>query len=542
MIRSSLFANIFSVVLMLAYTAGGWWLQQHGFYTAEALFFSAKADAFYAGLLPRLAVFGITYPLLPFQVVLTLYPVAGLFAPVLASAIGMGFLFRLLWFIASQRKMDAWWKLGLVIIFSLNPGFLYAAMSGQSIYMLLFFFSGFLYYILHYLDHPSTFSIAMAGIFYTGIIFVQFDYVWIFVFILPVIVFISMRGVEVSAIRDQITLEILFDDPLRRNYFVRRILATSFLLLILPAGSLALYMYYNSLFAGYSLFFLNSASVNAGLILNRSIEAVPGIQQYYFFSLSNLDFALLLLTAVPFAVLLLVTSLKDPLKVYILSVPLLIVFFNLSRDNIAIVNMPLFLLIGASVITAAPMMRQQYVSKRTIGVLFLAMSLLSVYFNYLYFTGTSHTSEQEFASVALGGETPQSTVYDREAAEWLRQTSSPERRILADDATVYTVIAHHGRSSDFVVPMENDFVTYLSNPGRMAAYVLVPSAENPLRRFDLLYYQLPMVQVGALSRRFTEEFRNGSWVIFSTEFEFWEDGNDADSNPENDTTLSERTF
>jgi hypothetical protein len=522
MISSSRFANIYSVVLMLGYAAGGWWLQQHGFYSAETLFFSTKADAFYAGILPRLAIFGITYPLLPFQVVLVLYPAAGLLAPILASAIGMGFLFRFFWAVATQHKMDIWWKLGLVVIFTFNPGFLYAAMSGQSIYMLLFFFSGFMYYMLHYLDHPSTFSIAMSGIFYTGIIFVQFAYVWIFVFILPVIVFIAMRGVEVSAIRNQITLEILFDDPLRRNYFVRKILATSFLLLILPAGSLALYMYYNYLFAGYTFFFINSASMNADLIMNRSIESVPDIQQYYFFSLSNLDFALLLLTAVPFAVLLLVTSLKDPLKVYILSVPMLIVFFNLSRDNIAIVNMALFLLIGAVVITAAPMMRQDYATRRVVGILFLAMSLVSVYFNYLYFTGTSHTSEKEFASVALGGGIPQPALHDKEVADWLRGASSFERRILADDATAYKIIAHHGRSADFVMPMENDFITYLSNPGQMAAYVLVPAAGNPLRRFDLLYYQLPMVQEGSLSLRYTQEFRNDSWVIFSTDYDMYE--------------------
>lgn len=517
--RNSRFPRVFSIVLMVVYAAAGWWFQQEGFYSTEALFFSVKADAFYTGILPRLAIFGVTFPLLPFQSVLVLYPVAGLFAPVLASSIGMGLLFRLIWFIADKRNMGSSWKLGIIVIFTLNPGFLYAALSGQSIYMLLIFFSGFLYYMLDYLDQPSTFSIAMSGIFYTGIIFVQFTYVWNFVFILPVIVFISMRGVKVNSLRNQITLEILFDDAFRRNYFVRRILATSFLLLILPAGALSLYLYYNHLFTGYSLFFLHSASVNAELILNRSINAVPGIQQYYFFSLSNLDLALLLLTAVPFAVVLLVTSLRDPLKVYILSIPLLIVFFNLSRDNIAIVNMPLFLLIGVSVITAAPMMRQEYISRRAVGLLFLVMSLFSVYFNYQYFASTSHTSEKEFTSVAMGGGMPESTRYDIEAATWLQTATFPNRLVLADDATTYRVIAHHRRSANFVMPMDNDFVTYLSNPGSMASFVIVPAAENPLRQFDLLYYQLPMVQEGALSRRYDEVFRNESWVVFSTEFE-----------------------
>jgi hypothetical protein len=107
-------------------------------------------------------------------------------------------------------------------------------------------------------------------------------------------------------------------------------------------------------------------------------------------------------------------------------------------------------------------------------------------------------------------------------ADWLRGASSFERRILADDATAYKIIAHHGRSADFVMPMENDFITYLSNPGQMAAYVLVPAAGNPLRRFDLLYYQLPMVQEGSLSLRYTQEFRNDSWVIFSTDYDMYE--------------------
>jgi hypothetical protein len=517
MTRTSGLAGIWTLFLVLAYSIGGYWLQQEGFFSSEALFFSMKADAFYAGVLPRLAVFGVTYPLLPFQVVLLMYPFVGIYAPVLASAIGMGLLFRFSWYIADKKEMGGFWKAGLLVIFLFNPGFVYAATSGQSIYMLLFFFAGFLYYMMDYLDHPSTFSIAMSGIFYSGIIFVQFTYVWNFVFILPVILFISMRGVNVSTMRDQISLEILFDDDTQRNFFVRRVLATSFLLLILPAGGLALYLYYNHLFTGYAFFFLHSASVNAELILNRSIEAVPGIQQYYFFSLSNLDFALLLLTAVPFAVLLLVTSLREPLKVYILTIPLLIVFFNLIRDNIAVVNMPLFLLIGSSIITAVPMMRQQLASQRTIGILFLCMGVLSVYFNYQYFTNTSHLSEKDFSTVLTGGGMSASTQNDLETAAWLQGVTSPERRVLADDATTNRVIAHHKRAADFVMPMDNDFVTYLSNPESTVSFILVPAAENPLRRFDLLYYQLPRVQDGSMSGQYAEAFRNESWVVFTTE-------------------------
>ncbi|KPP94755.1 MAG: hypothetical protein HLUCCA01_08850 [Bacteroidetes bacterium HLUCCA01] len=516
---SALTGSILAMVLAAVYVNLGWWMQQEGFFSSEALFYVAKADMFYSGIVPRLAVFGVTFPLLPFQAVLVLFPLTGLFTPVVASALGMAFLFRFLWSVAEKRGMEWGWKLGLLVIFLANPGFLYAAMSGQSIYLLLIFFSGFLYYMLTYLDEPSTFSIAMAGVFYTGIIFVQFSYVWIFVFILPVLLLISLRGVEVESVRNQLTLEILFDDSYRRNLFVRKVLATSFLLLILPAGALALYMYYNHLFAGYSMFFLNSASVNAELISSRSIESVPGIQQYYFFSLSNLDFALLLLTAVPFATLLLITSLKDPLKVYILSIPLLIVFFHLSRENIAIVNMPLFMLVGISVITAAPMMQQQYVSRRNIGRIFLLLSLLSVYFNYTYMASSTHTSEREFVQVALGGGVSGTTLADQEVARWLRSHTGTDKRVMADDATTYRVIAFHGRSEEFVLPMENDFITYLSNP-EMASYILVPAAENMFRRFDLLYNQLSAVQDGALSGAYTEVFRNDAWVVFATNSEW----------------------
>ena len=226
---SALTGSILAMVLAAVYVNLGWWMQQEGFFSSEALFYVAKADMFYSGIVPRLAVFGVTFPLLPFQAVLVLFPLTGLFTPVVASALGMAFLFRFLWSVAEKTRDG----MGLEAGFTCN-------ISGQSRIFICrhvwskhlpaahLFSVAFCTTCLPIWMSLLPFSIAMAGVFYTGIIFVQFSYVWIFVFILPVLLLISLRGVEVESVRNQLTLEILFDDSYRRNLFVRKVLATSF--------------------------------------------------------------------------------------------------------------------------------------------------------------------------------------------------------------------------------------------------------------------------------------------------------------------------
>lgn len=118
---SAIYGWVLSLFLFIWMIWNAWILFQADFYTIESLFYLAKAQIVYNGYFPKLPTMGITYPLVPFQMVLLLYPIAGMMAPMAASALGVFTIFRYLWHLCDKANMHPLYHLSLTGFFFLIP-------------------------------------------------------------------------------------------------------------------------------------------------------------------------------------------------------------------------------------------------------------------------------------------------------------------------------------------------------------------------------------------------------------------------------------
>ncbi|TVQ65761.1 MAG: hypothetical protein EA360_08130 [Balneolaceae bacterium] len=608
---STVYGWVISAALFVWMMWNAWILFQADFYTIEALFYLAKAQIVYDGYFPKLPTMGITYPLVSFQMVLLMYPLAGAMAPMAASSLGILVIFRYLWHLSDKADVHPLFHLSLTLFFFFNPAVIYMGVSGSSFYMIILANIVLLYHLLNYLDTSSTFNLAMAGIFYSLLIFVDFIFLWVFIFFLPVILLVVSRNLEFSSFFELQGFKALFKESNLRNYFIGKSIASIFMFTILPGASILLYLFFNNLFTDNFFDFLDNANYNFRVIEEMAIGNVAGVQQDFFFLSSPNNFLLSIILLCPFLPLLVINAVRDPLKLYILFLPITIKFFEITRMNIPIIISQGYLLVSVVAFFGLIQLNKGVLSRRFKGVLVAVLALFSIWFNHKYFQFESTHEERQayhefmdkapetlrtlffgrtdplgttqerrspfrFFSSPLDQEEvrelrsvitdPQNTDFgltaDRQATEsvqspllttsrnsgfdfrydpridgftdrtllpellytgdnphlqtavFLREISSSENRVLADDATAYPVIALHGRIRDFALPYENDYITFISNPEFYAGYILIPSRESFYQRFDMVYNVAPGLGTPDIPYRIL--FDNGVWMVLET--------------------------
>lgn len=604
---SAIYGWVLSLFLFIWMIWNAWILFQADFYTIESLFYLAKAQIVYNGYFPKLPTMGITYPLVPFQMVLLLYPIAGMMAPMAASALGVFTIFRYLWHLCDKANMHPLYHLSLTGFFFFNPAVIYMGVSGSAFYMIILMNIALLYHLLQYLDSSSTFNLAMAGIFYSLLIFVDFIFLWVFIFFLPVILLIVSRNLEFSTFFEYQGFKALFRENSLRTYFIGKSIASIFMFTILPGASILLYLFFNNLFTDNFFDFLDNANYNFRVIEEMAVGIVADIQQDFFFLSSTNNFLLSILLLSPFLPLLVIHAVRQPLKLYILFLPITIKFFEITRMNIPIVVSQGYLLISVVAFFGIVRLNQDLLPRRLGAVFVVIFTVISVWFNHKYFqyestneerqayyefmmrapeslrslfleredppgmatarsspfrfftVGSDPQEDRELSSDVSGPALPDFASEDGSSSEmaqspilltsrnlsfdfrfdpridgftdrtllpellytgdnphlqvaiFLRELSSSEARILADDATAYPVVALHGRIRDFVLPYENDYISFISNPERYADYILIPSRESFYQRFDMVYNVAPGLGTPDIPYRIL--FDNGTWMV-----------------------------
>lgn len=608
---SNAIAWFFSLLLFLWYFWNAWILKQADIHTLESLFYITKSLIVYDGYFPKLPTIGVTYPLIPFQVVLLLFPIAGSMSPVVASTLGVTVIFRYLWHLGLKKEAHPLFYFSIIILFFLNPSLIYLATSGNSFYMLLLSTVVLLHHLLSYVETNSTYNIAMAGIFYTFLIFVDFVFIWLFLFFLPVILLITSKSILSQSFFDKEGVRAIFRENQLQSFFIGKTISSAFMFTILPVATILLYLFFNQLFTDHFFDFIDSAKYNYRVIEYNSILSVASTQQEFFFLRNFNDFIISIILMVPSLFMLLFIAIREPLKLYILLLPAFIIFFDLLKENVPQVTSAFYQLL--LIISLFGILRlKNELPKWANGTALVMMSLITVWYNHQYFlyesnrvesmaysevyqeyipdtlksilSGAPDNSEQLLSadspfrllsksrslnvndedaasSIHLGNENDSEvssnettnepsnlrgvtlTNYsfdfsfdsridgyvDRsempnvsylgdnpnlQAAIFLRQISSKTSRILVDDAISYSVVALHGRVKDFVLPYENDYITYLSNPEEYADYILIPSRENQHQNFDMVYNLAP--GLGSPDIPYRILFDNGVWMVMET--------------------------
>jgi hypothetical protein len=457
-----------------------------GFYTPEALFLAEKGLLVWQSAAAKITVLGLTYPVVPFLLSLPLVAFGAAWGPVLASALGMTGLFHLVMDDFRRRQVPWWLALGVGLTFVLHPGFLYAATSGRSVYAVLLF--GYLFFrsIFEYYRSNTTYHVSLASLFLVGLVFSSFEFIWLTLFLLPLVWFISLQGLSVRGGQTVFQLGLAFNNASVRRKLLNRTLALLVVLFALPLAGLVLFGLLNRVYANDPQYFRASPYANWQLLTQQVLRTEYGARPTGFL-LSEAPLSVTLRRLL-YAPLLGLVGLAFRGKAYqlltLLSPLALVEFLHLKNPTLPlpVEFYLLFVVMAWAAWGALPLRRLRLLSGLAAGL--MAAQVLTGFFQL---RASVHPEERHFAALLTtlpeaGTPTP---VEPLEMANALNRLP-PGSRVLTDDATAYPVVAMSNNVRRFVLPNEPSYVAALQNPAAFAQYLLLhEEAVDPLARYSL---------------------------------------------------------
>ena len=190
---------LLAILLLSYYLILAWVLHRTGYEHSESLFLAEKARLLFEARDNTLLTLGTTFPTLVYlsTVVFSLfgYP----FAPILASASFSTLLFFFLIKDFSKSNLQARFYLPMLcLLFVFHPGLIFTGTSGRGIALVLLFFYLVFRSLFVYYKTQTTFSLSMASIYLTCLVFCNYNFIWLMLGLLPFVVLVSLDGLKQS--------------------------------------------------------------------------------------------------------------------------------------------------------------------------------------------------------------------------------------------------------------------------------------------------------------------------------------------------------
>lgn len=449
--------------------------QRLGYHTSEALFLTEKAMIIWQGTGDKLPVLGLTFPVLPFFFSLpfsALWPLAG---PVIASVLGMAGLYFLV--LDDQRYMPRLIRLGTTLTFMLHPGLLFAACSGRSVYAVLLF--GYLFFrsLLAYYRSNTTYHVSLASLCLVGLVFSSFEFVWLSLFLLPLVLFMSLQSLSLGEGDTLLRLGLAFNNLSLRRKLVNKSFALLILLFMLPLAGLLVFGLLNKVYAGDPQYFLNSSYAN-WRVLTDQVLWLDSVNQPAELWLPDLSL-LVSVRRLAYAPLLVLILIRFRSRMYqlltLLSPFALIEFLHIKNSTAPLMAefYQIFLVLGWAGLATASAVQLRGVQRWAFGLM-----LVQIVAGVVRMGTATPYDEHRFTQTVLRHPLayPSATETD-ELVRFITQLP-PQSRILADDATAYSIIARTQTIQPFVLAYQQTYRSALANPRSFVDFVLVHSETN----------------------------------------------------------------
>lgn len=490
--------------------------QRLGFYTTEALFLSEKCQIIWQGDGDKVAVLGLTFPVVPFMLSLPFCALLPLAGPVIASSLGMALLFFLILDDQRRRTMPLLIQVGTALSFVAHPGLLFSATSGQGTYTVLLF--GYLFFrsLLTYYQSNTTYHVSMASLFLLGLVFSEVDFIWLCLFLLPLILFISLQSLSLRGEDTVSRLGLAFNNISLRRKLISKSLALVMLLFMLPLVSLFIFSLLNSVYAGDSQYFVDNPYANASVLTNQLFR-----QQFanYTANLVQADTSVLmsirLLLYAPLILLSLLSVRGRTYQLLTLLSPLLLVEFLHVKDPAVPVQAEfyqVFLVLGWAGLTVVPVPRLRYVN----GLAFTLL-LVQIGVSGLRLLNSSYPVERSFLRdvLVLNPSQQPGALDDDKLIRFVRQLPETSR-ILTDDATAYPFIARTERVRSFLLAYQQSYLPAHDNPVPFVQYILAHNtASNPPAQFSMTNTGYMDAIQRKMGKRLPLVMKSADWSIYA---------------------------
>jgi hypothetical protein len=488
------YVPIFLALMLLSYyLVLSWVMHRNGFQHSEALFLAEKARILFDARDNTLLTLGTTFPSLVFlsAVVFSLFGFP--FAPILASAFFTTLLFMLLLRDFSKSNLQGRFFIPMLcLLFVFHPGLIYTGISGRGIALVLLFFYLLFRNLFIYYKTQTTFSLSLASIFLTCLVFCNYNFIWLLLAFTPFVVLVSLEGLKTAA-KSTSPITQYYDsvnNTSQRRKLANRTTAIYIILFVLPLSALFLFKLLNYVHAGDWSYFLNSqysswvvtGSETLGNIYSEGREGLNIMSQSHVV----MQGYILLLT--PMMILVFIMFKGKLYELLTLIAPFILVsILLLDNQRYLTVEYYLIFLILALIGT------YYYVGKkfntRIIYPIIMVVALINIYTGILYFKRTSDKEERLFfTSIKEASKWKPQRVITEEfrMAAYISSIANNNNKVLMDDAAAYSIVAQMRSLKSIILPVNKNFLTISENPTLEAKYICIAKDNNKLKSFTVL--------------------------------------------------------
>ncbi|HVV55851.1 MAG TPA: hypothetical protein VHC47_11020, partial [Mucilaginibacter sp.] len=437
--RRTLYLIIISLLLAIYYLFLGTWLHNLGYHNLESLFYTEKSKILFEGMGNRLKVMGLTAPILPFYGTFIFSYISQMMAPMVASALGTALLFFIMASTLTKRSHDDFYLLLLLVLFIFHPGLLYTACSGKSIYLVLIFFYLFFFHIIRYYKSNTTFHVSIASICLVILVFCDYKFIWLTLFFIPLVLFISINSLNLSEKETIFRLHQSFNTPALRRKLINKTFAIYIIIFLLPIASILIFKMLNLTHANDFDYFLDSPYATWTVLADKlSFEQATSFAHYQSSQISPLVTASIALYC-PMILVAIYLFRHSTYQLLTIAAPFgFVQFLQIKYDKIFLAQEYFIIFLVLSllcIVFRGHKHENQRVMKTLLGVL-VVVQLVTGYF---FLKNSFISEERDFVNTLFNRTPDDSQVDNQEMASFLDSLPDNEQ-IMADDAIAYPVV------------------------------------------------------------------------------------------------------
>jgi len=501
---------LFAYYLFIAYN-----VFKNGVFSNEGLFYVEKAVLMSNKDLDKLKLVGLVFPQIPFICTWLFSIFSVVFAPFITSAMGTAILFYIIVSSIKEHPFRNWLFMGILLTFAFHPGFLFVAVSGKSIYMMLIFFYLFISSFFRYFKSNTSYHISLASIYFTLLVFCKYKFIWLVLFILPVIFISALQSMQIgqSYFLDRIAFA-LNTISIRRK-LVNKTIAIYLITFALPITIIFIYKILNQMYTGDPNYFLDSPYSNYTAIINQTENFEGFTRNRINVFLPEVSFLTSIRVMVYAPLLLLCIALFRSTLRNMFMVFALFFFVEFLKIKYKGVYIPIEYYIGficlcwAIILNSSQSRFIRYTKQLYLGIIIFQMVT-----GYLMMAGSHLPEERKYAMALRHLISPNEQAADEDLiiSDYIRKLP-PKVSVLADDATAYRIIALTGSAKKFLVPAQSRFLAAIEQPEVQVQYILLNKEESPLKNFGFLTQDI-LKKLNVKNIRYKAMVQNQNWLLY----------------------------
>ena len=448
-----------------------------GFRYLEPLFISDKIQLLFSNEVKTLELFYFTYPILS-QIIAT--PTTILSGPILAPLVSSSIFTGILgaYIIRKFYEMEHRFLSVLTSIYFLcSPLMIAIATSGTSLYLYYTLYFLVFHFIFRYIRDFTTYNLVLLSISLTCFVFLDYEFLWIVVLMLPLVFFFSLFQNSYGNLSYLSIFSKLSQNFTETKKLIGRSFSTILVILFTPLMSLVFYFIINFWFTEDPMYFNRSETAQWNqqkflefLFFNQSGTDIKNSTNF-----NGLLWSIGSLTPI-FCIMFLIGRKKLLFQFSLLLVPVWI-FYCFQKNGAGALDLTVLLIIVASGVAAILHLFQTKLQKsfRNTELLIPSSIILFLFLmlgEYNYFSTSKHHEEKNmFAFYSL--KKPLNTSSFEQMNEFISENINQKTIILTDNTYTYPITALTRNKIEYYDQFEKNYYNALQRPELYCDYLLI---------------------------------------------------------------------